>query len=133
MKTYVIAIVLLIACSPIASAQESQEYVRCTSKAVTQPQLNDCALQEAERVDAELNQVYRKVLASVSADALATSKVKAAEKAWIAYRDAYLEAMYLAEDKRGEYGSIYPIDANLLVAKLTRRHIEELKDLMEGN
>jgi len=49
-------------------------------------------------------------------------RFKAAERAWIAYRDAYMGAMYPAKDKQAEYGSIYPMEADLLRAKLTQRH-----------
>jgi uncharacterized protein YecT (DUF1311 family) len=48
-------------------------------------------------------------------------KTKAAEKAWIAYRDAYIEATYPAKDKAAEYGSMYALDVALLHAKLTQR------------
>jgi uncharacterized protein YecT (DUF1311 family) len=49
----------------------------------------------------------------------AVAKIKAAERAWITYRDAYMDATYPAKDKQAEYGPIYPMEANLLRAKLT--------------
>ena len=52
----------------------------------------------------------------------AAAKIKTAQRAWIAYRDAYMGAMYPAKDKQAEYGSIYPMEADLLRAKLTQRH-----------
>ena len=56
-------------------------------------------------------------------------KIRAAEKAWIVYRDAFMEAMYPAKNKQVEYGSVYPMEANDLLAELARRHIVDLKEL----
>ena len=113
------------------NAQDSAAYRACTAKAQAQMELNTCAGDEAARVDRELNEVYRQLLARAKDDTDATEKLKAAERAWIAYRDAYIEAAYPAKDKRLEYGSIYPMDAALLQAKLTRRQIAALKDLLK--
>jgi uncharacterized protein YecT (DUF1311 family) len=120
----------LFSCSLFA--QDSPQYNACMEKAKAQPELNQCAGDEAARVDGELNAVYRKVLAASADDAAATAKIKAMQRAWVAYRDAYLEAMYPAKDKRAEYGSIYPMDAALLTAKLTRQQIAALNDLLNG-
>ena len=50
---------------------------------------------------------------------------------WVAYRDAYIEATYPAENKAIEYGSIYPLDVALLRAKLTQRQVTALEDLLQ--
>ena len=76
-----------------------------------------------------MNKVYQQLIAKAASDPDAVAKVKAAERAWVAYRDAYLEAMYPAKDKRLEYGSIYPMDFALLRAKLTQQHIADLQEL----
>jgi len=114
-----------------ALAQNSAAYRACTAKAKAQPELNSCAAEEATRVDAELNAIYRELLAKAVEEPDAVAKIKAAERAWVLYRDAYMEAMYPAEDKQAEYGSIYPMDAALLRAKLTQHQIAALKDLVE--
>jgi uncharacterized protein YecT (DUF1311 family) len=103
-------------------AQESPEYLKCNEKATAQPELNACAADEAARVDAELNRIYRELLAKAKDDAVAVEKIKKFQRAWIAYRDACLDASFPAEDKQAEYG--------LLGAKLTRRQVEVLKELM---
>jgi len=92
--------------------------------------MNACAGKEAERVDAELNRVYGELLAKAAAEPQALAKIKAAEKAWIAYRDAYMDAMYPAKDKAIEYGSEYPMEAELLRAKLTQRQVTALRELL---
>src|ERR1700691_3670786 len=79
--------------------QNSESYLACNKKANTQADMNVCAGQEAERVDADLNKAYRQLLAKAGSDQNAVTKIKAAERAWVAYRDAYVEAMYPAKDK----------------------------------
>ena len=111
-------------------AQDSAEYRACSDKANTQSEMTACASDEAARVDAKLKTTYRALLARVTSQPEALAKIKAAERAWIAYRDAYIEATYPAEDKAIEYGSIYPLDVNLLRAKLTRRQVAALEDML---
>jgi uncharacterized protein YecT (DUF1311 family) len=120
---------MLVLFSFASFAQESSQYRACNEKAKTQAELNICASGEAARADARLDEVYRDLLSKAASEPKATAKIKAAEKAWIAYRDAYLEAMYPAEDKQAEYGSIYPMEANLLLAKLTCRQVTALEEL----
>jgi uncharacterized protein YecT (DUF1311 family) len=111
------------------SAQESTEYQACDAKATTQYGINRCASEEAARVDAELNRVYRTLVAKRKDDAAAVEKLKKFERAWIAYRDACFGAAYPAANKQ-QYGSIYPMEVDLLGAKLTRQQIGVLQDLM---
>ena len=122
-------VTLLIASLP-ASAQHSSQYRACDHRAKTQTELNACASDEAERVETQLNQVYRKLLSQVASQREAAANIKAAERQWIAYRDAYMIAMYPAQNKLAEYGSIYPMEANLLRAKLTERQLAALNDLL---
>jgi uncharacterized protein YecT (DUF1311 family) len=123
-------IVFLLA-SLASVAQESAEYRTCLDKATTQMAMNTCASAEAARADARVNDVYHKLLAAAAKQPEALEKIKDAERAWIAYRDAYVEAMYPAKDKQAEYGSIYLMNVNLLRAKLTERQITEVRELLE--
>lgn len=124
-------IVFLLAASLPSLAQDSAQYRACNEKAKTQMEMNTCASEEAARADSELNEVYRKVLAQAGKQEEAVVKIKTAERAWVAYRDAYVDAMYPAKDKQAEYGSIYPMEANLLRAKLTQRQVTALKELLQ--
>ena len=111
--------------------QYSSDYSACNDKANTQAEMTACASDEASRAESELNEVYRTLLAKSASQPESVAKIKAAEGAWLAYRDAYMDAMYPARDKQAEYGSIYPLEANLLRAKLTRQHTKALKDLLK--
>jgi uncharacterized protein YecT (DUF1311 family) len=127
-----LTIALFVASSAFTSfAQDSAAYRACSDRANTQAEMNTCASDEAARVDAKLNSVYQSLLAKVTSQPAALSKIKAAERAWLTYRDAYIEATYPAKDKAAEYGSIYPLDAALLRAKLTQQQVAALEDLLQ--
>ncbi|HXP80174.1 MAG TPA: lysozyme inhibitor LprI family protein [Verrucomicrobiae bacterium] len=125
-----LVIVFLVISLP-ALAQDSAQYRACNKKAKTQTEMNACANEEASRVEAQLNDVYRKLLLQTASQREAGEKIKAAERAWVAYRDAFIDAMYPAKDKQAEYGSIYPMEADLLRAKLTDRQVTALKELLQ--
>jgi uncharacterized protein YecT (DUF1311 family) len=125
-----LAVALLIASIPVL-AQDSAQWRACDDKARTQMEMNACASDELARVDAELNNVYQKLLSKAASLPEAATKIKAAERAWIAYRDAYMEAMYPAQDKQAEYGSMYPMEFDLVRAKLTKRQVTTLKELLQ--
>ncbi len=93
--------------------------------------MNACANEEASRTDDRLNDVYRNLLLQAASQQGAVEKIKAAENAWIVYRDAFVDAMYPAKDKQAEYGSIYPMEVDLLRAKLTRQQVAALKEMLQ--
>jgi uncharacterized protein YecT (DUF1311 family) len=127
---YLMTSVLLVLGSVSSFAQASKQYRTCTEKAKTQAEMNVCASEEAAGADSELKAVYASLLSKAASESTAVEKIKAAEGAWIAYRDAYIEATFPATDKQAEYGSKYAMEVNLLRAKLTRQHIVALKELL---
>jgi uncharacterized protein YecT (DUF1311 family) len=122
-------LMLVLASSP-AFAQQSASLRACNRSAKSQAEMNACANQEAARADSALAHIYKQVLVKASAQPEAVEKIKAAERSWLLYRDAYLDAMYPATDKQTEYGTIYPMEANLLRAKLTKQHASDLKQML---
>jgi uncharacterized protein YecT (DUF1311 family) len=126
---YLLMAFLLVSLSSVA--QESAEYRACLDRATTQMAMNTCASEEAARVEGRLNDVYHKLLTAAAKQPDAVDKIKGAERAWIAYRDAYVEAMYPAKDKEVEYGSIYLMNVNLLRMKLTERQVTALKEMLQ--
>jgi uncharacterized protein YecT (DUF1311 family) len=112
-------------------SQVSAKYRACDQKAGSQAEINACAKDEDARADSELNEVYRLLLSKAEKEPEATAKVKGAERAWIQYRDAYLEAMFPEEDKMAYYGSKYPSDFNLVRASLSREQTKKLRELIK--
>ena len=83
--------------------------------------LNECAGKELKQAEAQLAALLKK---------LGIDANSAEEKAWEAYRDAQLKAIYPpVADERAEYGSIYPMCLATLRRKLTESRIRDLKML----
>ena len=111
----------------LAIAQDPAAYRRCIDGATSQRAINACANEDARRSDADLNEVYQKLLSAVASQPDFVKKITTAERTWIAYRDAYIDAMYPARDKQVMYGSIFPMEVDLLRAKLTRQQKDGLE------
>jgi uncharacterized protein YecT (DUF1311 family) len=115
-----------------ASTAASASSDKCMDHATSQAAMNECASSNYGAADKELNQVYRQVLAKYAGDKVFIAKLRAAQKAWLAYRDAELEAIYPAYDKSSEYGSVYPMCANNMLEAMTRKRTEELRAWLKG-
>ncbi len=117
----------------VTFAQSAESLTACMRAAETQAAMTECSGEEAKRVDAELDLLVQQLVtvATENGNQPAVIKILSTERAWAAYRDAYLEAMYPAADKQVEYGSVYPMEVNLLRARLTRNHMEELRRMLE--
>ena len=113
-----------------ALASESEQCRACLDKAQTQTDMTDCARDELSRVEAQLKSTYRKLLSAAAGEPRAVAKIKKAEKSWIDYRDKCIEAMFPADNKQAEYGSIFPMEANLYLTSLTQQHISALEDML---
>lgn len=57
--------------------------------AMSQLEINQCESKLAEQADKNLNAVYKKLIAAV--DGSGAGKLRAAERAWMAYRDSQCE------------------------------------------
>ena len=131
MRRFLQTMVLTAIASGTLLAQDSAQLDRCLDKANTQLAMNSCANEEVLRVDAELKGLEQKLALAARTEPGASDKIEAVAKAWIAYRDAYLEAMYPAKDKQAAYGSIFRMEIGLLRAKLARRQIQALRELLK--
>jgi uncharacterized protein YecT (DUF1311 family) len=117
--------------APAATAASSSGD-KCMDNAQSQAAMDACASQSLAAADKELNQVYQQVLAKYASDKVFTAKLRTAQKAWVAFRDAELEARYPASDKSLQYGSVYPMCANNELEAMTRKRIEELRAWLKG-
>jgi len=114
------ALILIAFCGP-ALAEEPQ--VDCDN-AMTQTDMNICSYQDYQAADVELNETYAwamdraKGYGQTAADAL-----RAAQRAWIPYRDAACEA----EAVLYEGGSIQPLIVSSCLASLTRQRTDEMR------
>lgn len=91
----------------------------CSKTASTQTDLNQCADKELRRAEARLAALLKR---------LAIDPNRPEQKAWEAYRDAQLNAIYpQSNDPQGEYGSVYPMCWANLKKALTEGRIRDLK------
>lgn len=112
-------IILFMASSPLAAESSNDP---CGSLA-TQAEMNICAGQEYQKADQQLNLVYKQVLAPLNKEQ--TEKLREAQRAWIAFRDANCIAQ--AFDYQG--GSIYPTIYNGCLTEVTKTRIRELNQV----
>lgn len=133
---FLFALAVLLACATSAPAQDEAGKIDC-SKAMSQPDLNDCAYSEYEAEDAALNAAYKKALAKVQAmDADykdspeyigAVDALKNAQRAWIGYRDG--QCVLAGFQARG--GQAESMLVSGCLAEMTRKRTEELKEFLE--
>jgi uncharacterized protein YecT (DUF1311 family) len=93
--------------------------------AQSQQEMNRQAAAEFQKADAELNKVYAQALAKLDDEGKA--KLKAAQRAWIAFREAHAE--FEADAMRG--GSAAPLLRSGSLASTTRLRTKELKEFLK--
>lgn len=98
----------------------------------SQMELNEQACAAYKKADAEMNKVYRQILSENRVDKLFLQKMRAAQRAWLAFRDAHLEALYPAADKRAAYGTVNPMCQCMELEKLTNERVTVLRQWVDG-
>jgi uncharacterized protein YecT (DUF1311 family) len=94
----------------------------------TQVELNHEAAATFERADAQLNDIYKRVLGTAAAaDEEREQKLIKAQRAWLVYRDA--EAEFEADEVRG--GTAYSMEYNGARTKLTNERVKALRELLQ--
>ena len=101
--------------------------------AQTQTVMNINSYNEYLKTDKELNKVYQQILKEYISDKLFLQKLKVSQNYWVKFRDAETEARFPEEDKKFNYGSIYPVCVNAFMAEKTKARIKELKVWLDGN
>ena len=124
------------------STQAAADINPC-DKPMSQMESNQCYAAQFQKADAHLNTVYKKLIVSMESE-LATArkgsdpdyiaysekqmqKLKAAELAWINYRDLHCAAA----KHQTEPGTISPMRWSICMTTVTNHRIEEIKDAYE--
>jgi uncharacterized protein YecT (DUF1311 family) len=97
----------------------------------TQTEMNDAARAEFTAAETEMNRVYQQILQARKSDVEFTVKFKAAQRAWLVFREAQAQALYPAADKRRAYGSVYPVCRAQALTQLTTERTKQLKAWIE--
>ncbi len=98
---------------------------------MTQMEMNECAAAEDAAADAELNHLYQMLLSEKKGDANAIKKLRAAQRAWLAFKNAHLQALFPAQNKQ-EYGSIFPMCYMRISTAMTKERIDQFRRMLSG-
>ena len=120
-----LAVVMLLPIGNRAAAQQAAPD-DCYKTAVTQFDLDACAGSDFEAADKDLNTTYRELLSRLP-DSADQQALKAAQLAWIAFRDKDCE--FEAGPVEGS-GSIRPMVAGMCLADRTRTRTAQLKTFL---
>ena len=113
-----IASAILLAALPAAAQQDCPDD--------SQAGLNQCAGDAYKKADAALNAAYKQVMARLKDSEAAAKSLVAAQRAWIAYRDA--ECDFMSSGVEG--GSARPMIVAQCLEQLTTRRADDLKALL---
>jgi len=122
MRLTVLAFAAAAALPGAAAAQD------CDRADESQTGMNICAATDYRAADAELNQTYDKILKRLGADDATKKRLKEAQRAWIAFRDA--ECDFATSGSRD--GSIYPMIQAQCLEGLTSARSEQLSGYLDA-
>ncbi|MDP9136943.1 MAG: lysozyme inhibitor LprI family protein [Pseudomonadota bacterium] len=94
----------------------------CAS-AATQSAMTACAGRSFEVADAALNGAYKKIRSRLKDNAPASMRLRAAQRAWLDFRDA--ECAFATSARSG--GSVYPMLLAICRTALTQTRVQQLE------
>lgn len=115
-------------------ANEATDFTAAAAP-LTQFDMNQQAGDRLAAADDELNRVYREIRRRYSDRPIFLEKLKLAQRAWIAFRDAELDALYPPTeygDQRASYGSMFPMCYGNAKERLTRERTQQLRRWLDG-
>ncbi|MFY7697876.1 MAG: lysozyme inhibitor LprI family protein [Legionella sp.] len=99
----------------------------CIDNATNQMQMSECTDNEFKRKDSELNKIYQQIQKKYQQDQVFIDKLKRAQRAWLAFRDAQLEMLYPHKEDSSYYGSSLDMCTKIELTSLTVERIKTLK------
>ena len=118
------------ACLQNGDAQTaSQAESTCWQQAATQLAMNQCAEADLREADSELNRTYEEVLARFAREPNKLAAIKKAQRAWIVFRDAEIDALFPASHT-SEQGSATVMCRPIHLARMTSQRTKELQELV---
>src|SRR5690349_2252798 len=95
----------------------------------TQTEMNQEAAENCKKAEKELNSVYKKILMEYKGDTAFIRNFRIAERKWIDWRDAEMNAKY---PPSGDYGSVLPMCWSMYLQGLIEERTHHLKIWLEG-
>lgn len=100
--------------------------------AQTQRDMSQDACRAFQQTDRDLNEVYRRILDEYASQPPFLDRLRASQRAWIVFRDAHVEAIFPEADKLEAYGSAYALCRCAVLADLTARRVNDLRQWLTG-
>jgi uncharacterized protein YecT (DUF1311 family) len=100
--------------------------------AQTQTELNADACAALSQAEQKMRETYSRVVERMRDDHVFVAKLGRAQEAWNAYVDASLDAIYPAEDKRSEYGTMFPMCSCRRAMSYVQDRIKQLEVWLVG-
>jgi uncharacterized protein YecT (DUF1311 family) len=110
--------------APTGTAQHAKQDP--CANATTTVEIDECVGKEYKKVDAELNRVYKQLMAKLE-DEGAKTALKTAQQAWLKYRD--LNCEFESYENKG--GTIYPIVYTGCLSAMTTTRTKELREMLK--
>lgn len=123
MKTALLLLILLF------NTTLNANYTQCNEEG-TQMQMNQCAYEEFQKADKELNKVYKTLLNKKKDDKIYLQNLKTSQRLWIKFRDAELAMIFSCEsdNKRECFGSMYSLLLNSEKTDITQQRVDNLRN-----
>ncbi|TPI33612.1 lysozyme inhibitor LprI family protein [Mesorhizobium sp. B3-2-1] len=112
--------ILLSTCLVVLAASAAARAQECDRSDDGQQMMNICAGEDYQAADARLNKAYQDLIGSDDADG--RKLLQAAQRAWIAFRDA--ECTHSTAASQG--GSIHAMEVSQCLTRLTNARIKQL-------
>jgi uncharacterized protein YecT (DUF1311 family) len=100
--------------------------------AQTQLEMNERARREFEDADGRLNRLYKQILGEYRQDAAFARQLRVAQRAWVAFRDAHVKAIFPKPNPSAKYGTVYPLCRFQILTELTNARSEQLEGWAKG-
>jgi uncharacterized protein YecT (DUF1311 family) len=112
--------------------EDASKPTRSPHHAFSQRDLNDQAATDTRAADREMNRVYAAILSKYAKDSAFIKKFKAAQRAWLLFRDAEVAANYPDMGQKGAHASVSTMCWDMTITELTRQRTRELKSWLKG-
>ena len=119
--------------APPWNSSESMKYP-CGDDLRSQSQMgmNACAALHAKEVEAEIEETMREIERRRASEPKLLTAVRNAQKEWVRFRDAELEALFPGADKQVVYGSMYGECYSQQRFRLAKLRVAQLRLWLDG-
>jgi uncharacterized protein YecT (DUF1311 family) len=124
--TFIITTALCLLLALKVSTANAQTQKDPCANAQTQVEMNECQGREYKKADAALNAVYKQLMAKIDTEG-ERAALKAAQVAWIKYRDADCE--FVSYLNKG--GTIYPLVYSGCLTARTQERTKQLREVLK--